>query len=67
MDHPVHRYRDHEILCSPSGYTVLHRGVEVLVVGTSDAGSPLADCEHIDHMLEHAERAIDRLIADQVS
>jgi hypothetical protein len=64
MDHPVHHYRGHEILCSLTGYTVMKGGAEVLNIGTADANAPPADCASVDHLLEHARRAIDRLIGD---
>ncbi|QWT20688.1 hypothetical protein KPL74_01450 [Bacillus sp. NP157] len=63
--HPEHHYRGYDILCSTSGYTVMQRHVEVLNVGAMDAGSGLADCAEVDHMLEHARKAIDRLIEDE--
>lgn len=62
MDNPVHRYRGYDILCSASGYTVMKGDVEVLSVGTGDAGSELADCATVDHFLPQAQHAIDQLI-----
>ncbi|KJV30307.1 hypothetical protein VI08_15200 [Luteibacter yeojuensis] len=60
----MHQYRGYEILCSLAGYTVMQGGIEVLSIGTADAGTELADCSEVDHMLRHAEQAIDRLIAE---
>jgi hypothetical protein len=62
MDHPVHRYRGYEILCSETGYTVIQGGAEVLNVGAQDATPALRDCDSVDDLLRHAEQAVDALI-----
>jgi hypothetical protein len=62
MDNLVHSYRGYEILCSTSGYTIMQGGIEVLSVGTGDAGSTLANGAAVDDFLPHAQRAVDALI-----
>nr|WP_063573963.1 hypothetical protein [Luteibacter rhizovicinus] len=62
MQTPVQHYRGYDILCSASGYTLLRNDVEVLSVGSHDAGNPLQDCAHLDHLLEQARQSVDRLL-----
>jgi hypothetical protein len=62
MHTPVQHYRGYDILCSPSGYTLLRNDVEILTVGDLDAKEPLADCAHVDNLLEHARHSVDRLL-----
>jgi hypothetical protein len=62
MHTPVQHYRGYDILCSASGYTLLRHDVEVLTVGSCDAGSHLQDCAHLDYLLKHARQSVDRLL-----
>jgi hypothetical protein len=62
MHTPVQHYRGYDILCSASGYTLLRNDVEVLTVGPDNAGHPLEDCAHLDHLLKHARQSVDRLL-----
>ncbi|MET0937399.1 MAG: hypothetical protein ABWX83_15505 [Luteibacter sp.] len=62
MHTPVRHYRGYDILCSASGYTLLRNDVEVMTVGTRDAGAQLEDCAEVeDHFLK-ARVTVDRLI-----
>ncbi|HVI55282.1 MAG TPA: hypothetical protein VM621_09535 [Luteibacter sp.] len=62
MHTPVQHYRGYDILCSASGYTLLRNDVEVLTVGTRDAGSHLQDCARLNRLLEKARQSVDELI-----
>ncbi|UPG93370.1 hypothetical protein [Luteibacter aegosomatissinici] len=66
MDHPVHHYRGYEILCSLTGYTVMKGGIEVLNIGAEDADPTVPDRASVNHVLDHAKHAVDRLIAEAV-